>query len=71
MNKHPKEVIEKIQNQAIDFEEMRDMAKLKALSKTSLERELSNNEYKNMMMLKNRFFPMSGVEFMKSLKRLK
>ena len=63
MNKHTKKVIEKIQNQAIEFENMRDMAKLKALSKVSSERGLSDNEYKNMMMLKNKFFPMSDKDF--------
>lgn len=33
------------------FEEMRDMAELKALSRTSLERPLSNREYKRMLEL--------------------
>ena len=35
-----------------EFEDMRNMAELKALSKTSLERPLSNGEYSRMMKLK-------------------
>lgn len=34
-----------------DFESMRDMAELRALSKVSLERELSDKEYNRMMEL--------------------
>ena len=34
------------------FEQMRDFAELKALSKVSLERPLTDNEYNKMMKLK-------------------
>jgi len=34
-----------------EFEEMRDTAEIKALSKVSLERPLSDDEYKRMMEL--------------------
>ena len=46
-----------------EFEDMIDMSKLKALSNLSLERPLTDAEYTKMMMLKNKFFPMSDNEF--------
>jgi len=51
-----------------EFQAMRDMAELKALSKISLERPLTQTEYEKMMMFKNKFFPVSDNEFKKMLK---
>lgn len=39
-----------------DFERMRDMAEIKALSNVSLERPLSDTEYNRMMALKKSLF---------------
>lgn len=39
-----------------DFEKMRDTAEIRALSKVSLERPLSDLEYKRMMQLKDKLF---------------
>lgn len=39
-----------------EFENIRDMAKLKAISKISLERELTETEFKEMMILKDKLF---------------
>lgn len=42
-------------NKAIkEFEDMRNMAELKALSNVSLERPLDDNEFKRMMELKDK-----------------
>jgi hypothetical protein len=37
-----------------EFEEMTSMAELRALSKTSLERQLTDKEFKRMMVLKKK-----------------
>lgn len=39
-----------------EFEEMHDMAELKALSSVSLERPLNDNEFKRIMELKKKLF---------------
>jgi len=56
----PKQIME-------EFESMRNMAELKALSNVSQERPLTDDEYNKMMMLKNQFFPVSDKEFKESL----
>lgn len=54
-----------------DFEEMRNMAELKALSKVSLERPLTDREFTRMMMLKNSVFPITDQEYQEQLRQNK
>ena len=57
-------------NEIKDFENIRNLAELKALSKHSLENPLIDEQYTKMMMLKNSLFPMSDEEFKeKSIRR--